>query len=339
MKSYQAEKKLMRAYMEKMEKCSYQQVQQVLDEFVAADYTWEGVYPFMELKGTKDVAEQFWQPLKKSLTCMQRRQDVFMAGTADDQKTWVMSMGYFMGLFDQEFLGIRPTGKMHHLQYAEWACFEDGKITYSGMIVDLIAFMVEAGVNPLPPSTGHYFIYPGPKDHNGLLFEDAPYEKAAISKQIVEDMIQDLYSINSGFETPPEMLRKSWTEDMIWYGPCGVGASYTIPRYQEQHQKPFRHNLADKSRDERGKVGYFAEGDFVCFIGGMNVRPLGGWLGLPGGAGAVHLRPDIDIYYIKDGKISENWCYFDIPYWLKQQGVDILDRTRKIANPCYSQPE
>jgi hypothetical protein len=29
----------------------------------------------------------------------------------------------------------------------------------------------------------------------------------------------------------------------------------------------------------------------------------------------------------------ENWVLIDIPYWLKQQGLDILERSRKINNP------
>ena len=35
-------------------------------------------------------------------------------------------------------------------------------------------------------------------------------------------------------------LRRSWHEDMLWWGPAGIGATYTIPRYVEQHVLPFR---------------------------------------------------------------------------------------------------
>ena len=48
---------------------------------------------------------------------------------------------------------------------------------------------------------------------------------------------------------------------------------------------------------------------------------------------SAHLRGDIDIYYCKDGKISENWCFIDLPYWLKEQGLDIFERTASICNP------
>lgn len=47
-------------------------------------------------------------------------------------------------------------------------------------------------------------------------------------------------------EKDPEAMAEFWTKDMIWYGPCGIGASYTIPRYQLQHQFPFCDNLEDR---------------------------------------------------------------------------------------------
>ena len=56
-----------------------------------------------------------------------------------------MSMGHLMGLFDQDFLGIRHTRKMASLRYAEFSCVENGKICKSGMFVDLIGLMIQAG--------------------------------------------------------------------------------------------------------------------------------------------------------------------------------------------------
>ncbi len=333
MANFQAEKNLVREYFREIEECGIDEILDVLNKYVSEDYTWEGVYPFMDLTGAASVADTFWKPVKKALTSMQRRQDVFMAGTGTDGKIWVMSMGQFMGLYDNEFLGVRTTGKMHHLQYVEFSCVENNKITHSAMFVDLLGFMKEAGCYPLPPETGHYFVYPGPRDHNGLMFEDAPYEKAEKTFKIIDDMLNDLSSLNSGHETPADGLRRSWNEDMIWYGPCGVGASFTISRYQHQHQMPFRKNLSDKSVNEI--KGYFAEGDFACFFCSMNAKHDGGWLGMHEGSKIVNIRGDLDVYYCKNGKISENWCLFDIPYFLMQQGYDIFERTTKILNPNY----
>jgi len=43
----------------------------------------------------------------------------------------------------------------------------------------------------------------------------------------------------------------------------------------------------------------------------------------------LHLK-----WFRREGdKLAENWIFIDIPYWLKQQGLDILERTQKILNP------
>ena len=73
-------------------------------------------------------------------------------------------------------------------------------------------------------------------------------------------MITDLSELNrTGTDRcPPELLARTWHENMIWYGSAGIGATYTIPRYQEQHQYPFREHLKDKVFN--GHVARFAEG-------------------------------------------------------------------------------
>ncbi len=334
MKTYQDAKNLVRNFFQALEKSPVQEMQSVLNEYTSADYNFKSVYPFREITVKQNVAEQFWMPLKQSLANMQRRMDIFIAGNNElDGEIWVMCMGHFMGLFDQDWLGIRRTRKMQHLRFAEFNCVQNGKITKTGLFVDIIGFMQQAGVNPLPPQTGNFFIYPGPKNHDGLLFEDADPEQGKKTLMLVNKMVADLDTLNKSgaMGCPPEVLEKAWAKDMIWYGPAGIGASYTIPRYQEQHQLPFRNNLADKTFN--GHVCRFAEGNFACFFGWPNLsnRPLGGFLGLPGG----DIRADmqvVDVYYRVDDKLSENWVFIDLPYWLKQQGLDILKRTEQITN-------
>lgn len=335
MSKYQETKRIVRDYFNAMENATSESVASVLKDYVSDDYLWRGVYPFREQKGADAVADTFWAPILKSMNRMQRRQDIFIGGTNEiSGEQWVMSMGHFMGLFDAEWLGIRPTGKMMNIRYAEFTCVENGKITKTGMFMDLLGVMDQAGCYPLPPSTGRHFVYPGPRDHNGLLFDDADEDEGVTTLALVNKMVDDLSSLNDSgaMGCPPEVLEKSWSKDMIWYGPCGIGASYTIPRYQQQHQLPFRNNLTDKKFN--GHVCRFAEGNFACFFGWPNLSntPVGGFLGLPGG----EIRADmqvVDVYYRKGDKLSENWVLIDIPYWLKQQGVDVFERTQQIMNP------
>jgi hypothetical protein len=333
--TYQSAKSLVREYFAALENSSPDNVASVLQSYTNPDYVWRGVYPFREIKGSKDVAQSFWAPLLKSLTHMQRRQDIFIAGTNEiDGDQWVMSMGNFMGLFDADWLGIPATRKIANLRYAEFNCVKDGKIIKTGLFVDIIGLMLQAGMNPLPPSTGEYFNYPGPINHDGLLFEDAPEDEGAKTLELVNEMIDDLSTLNKSgsMGCPPELLEKTWSKNMLWYGPAGIGATYTIPRYQEQHQLPFRQKLKDKKF--LGHVCRFAEGNFACFFGWPNLTntPIGGWLGLPGGGVNAEMQV-VDVYRCKGDKLAENWVFIDIPYWLKQQGLDILERTRNIINP------
>ncbi len=329
----------MRNYFEALERATPETVADVLAQYVSDDYQWRGVYPFREQHGAASVAEQFWSPLLRSLAPVQRRQDIFIGGTneigkGEDDAQWVMSMGHFMGLFDADWLGIPRTRKLATLRYAEFNCVQRGKITQTGLFIDVISLMEQAGVNPLPPSTGAYFTYPGPRGHDGLLFEDAPAAKGEETLALVNQMVDELSALNESgsMDCPPELLARTWAEDMVWYGPAGIGATYTIPRYQEQHQLPFRNRLADKKFE--GHVCRFAEGNFACFFGWPNLSntPLGGWLGLPGGQVNAVMQV-VDVYRREGDKLAENWVLIDIPYWLKQQGLDVLERTRLILNP------
>ncbi len=337
MSRFQNSKKLVLRYFNEMECSAPEDVGHVMKRFTGQEYRWRGVYPFRELRGVDSAVETFWQPLMRAVKHMQRRQDIFIAGTNEiGGGEWVMSMGHFMGLFDAEWLGIRPTGKMINLRYAEFNRIENGRIAETGLFVDLIGFMQQAGVNPLPPSTGTYFVYPGPRFHDGLLFEDAPPAESEKTLSVVNQMVDDLSKLNDSgsMGCEPELLERSWTKDMIWYGPAGIGASYTIPRYQQQHQLPFRNNL-----DGKKFVGHecrFAEGKFACFFGWPNLsnRPLGGFLGLPGGNVTAEMQV-VDVYRREGDKLAENWVLIDIPYWLKQQGLDILERTSCITNPKF----
>jgi len=335
MSKYQATKAIVRNYFDEMEKATPETVAEVLKAHVSEDYLWRGVYPFGEQHGPEAVAEKFWAPLLQSVIRMQRRQDIFIAGTNEiSGEQWVMSMGNFMGLFDADWLGIPRTRKIANLRYAEFNCVENGKITQTGLFIDIIGLMVQAGTYPLPPSTGVYFNYPGPRTHDGLLYGDAPEEESDATLGLVNEMINDLVELNESgsMDCPPEVLERTWSEDMIWYGPAGIGATYTIPRYQEQHQLPFRNNLVDKKF--HGHVCRFAEGNFACFFGyhGLSNTPIGGFLGLPGGNTNSNMQV-VDIYRREGDKLAENWVLIDLPYWLSQQGLEILDRTKQILNP------
>lgn len=335
MGKYTQAKELVWSYFEALEAADVSEIEAVMGQYMAEDYSFKGSYPFRDLANLNETVTQFWAPLKTALTGMQRRADIFIAGNNEfDDTVWVMNMGHFMGLFDNDILGIRHTNKLASLRFAEFSCVENGKITRTGLFVDWIGLMQQAGMNPLPPSTAQYFVYPGPRKHAGLLFEDAAPEDGAKTLAVVNEMVDILDKVNkSGSMRPPspDELGISWSKNMIWYGPAGIGATYTIDRYIQQHTGPFRSGLTDKVFN--GHEVRFGEGNFACFFGWPNLsnRNAGGYLGMCSGNICADMQV-VDVYCREGDKLSENWVIIDLPYWFAQQGLDIFKRTESILN-------
>ncbi len=327
MSDYQAEKRVVRDFHTALETAQGAAIADVLSAHCAPDLLWRGYHPFHELQGPDAVAAQFWEPLRTSLTRLQRREDVFMAGEnrADGQAgVWVVSMGHLMGLFDQPWLGIPPTGKLAFLRYCAFYQVEGGTITETALYFDLPQLMVQAGLQPFPPQTGAQLVQPGPLTHDGLLFDPQPAAEGNRTWACIASMIADLGQWQSGLPIHEELAR-SWTKDMLWWGPTGIGATYTIPRYVAQHSGLFRASFAERTKTRH--LCRVAEGHYGGFFGWPNftARPTGGFMGMPATGKAGDFRV-IDIYRREGDKLAENWVFIDLLHFWNQQGVDILAR-------------
>ena len=329
MTDFQAAKALVRRFYEELDAAPADDVGEVLGRYAADGYRFRGLHPFHEQRGAEAVAEVFWKPLRRAIGPIQRRQDIFMAGIDEiGGSEWVCSMGHLMGLFDREWLGIPPSYKMTFLRYAEFNRVTEGRIGETALFFDLLGVMRQAGVNPLPPSTGAELLTPGPLTHDGLLFEPQDPAESARTLALVNRMRKDL--VSSDLESPQGELARTWHDGMIWFGPSGIGAAYTIERYQEQHQGPFRAGLANIAF--QGHVCRFAEGKYAGWFGWPNLtmKPRGGFLGMPGCDRTVEMRV-VDLYRREGDKLAENWIFIDLPYFLKQQGLDVLERMRRTG--------
>ncbi len=333
----QAAKRLVRDHYAAIEAASPQTIGATLAQRTSSDWHWRGMHPFYEQHGAANVADVFWKPFLTAMTSVQRREDIFFANEnsldgADG--IWVVSMGHLMGLFDHAFLGIKPTRKITMLRYVEFNRVLGGKIVETALFCDLIHLMHQAGLQPLPPQTGQHLIQPGPRTHDGLQYEGAA--DGAETLDLINRMIGDISANSNSAEnaaprdaTPQDELKRCWSDQMIWWGPDGIGATYTIDRYIEQHQRPFRTQLED--REFHGHIAKLAEGNYGGFFGWSNlsVTPTGGYMGLPKGPRA-EMRV-VDIYRREGDKLVENWIFIDILYFLKQQGLDVLDRIKTIG--------
>lgn len=331
MVDFESEKQVIRKLYGELARCDDSAVKPALDRVYASNHIWRGYHPFNELHGADAVAERFWIPLRNSLRHMQRREDVFMAGANEIDgfsSTWVVSMGHLMGLFDAEWLGIAPTGKMAFLRYCEFNRVEAGRITETAMFFDIPHLMMQTGLSPFPPQTAAHLVQPGPMTHDGLMFASQPAEEGEKTLAAINAMIGDLGRWDSGLSLEDE-LRRTWCEDMIWWGPAGIGATYTIERYAKQHSGPFRAAFTDRSKTKH--VCRLAEGNFGGFFGWPNftATPTGGFMGMPATGKPGEFRV-IDIYRREGDKLAENWIFIDLLHFWNQQGVDILGRMKEV---------
>jgi hypothetical protein len=149
---------------------------------------------------------------------------------------------------------------------------------------------------------------------------------------LINRMITAIDRANSD-ETPPspqQELARDWHNDMLWWGPTGIGATYSIDRYIEQHQRPFRTQLG--ARKFNGHICRMAEGNYGGFFGWPNLTMecSGPFLGLTASGKSADMRV-VDIYRRDGDKLAENWVFIDILHFLNMQGLDVLAELKTRA--------
>tara|TARA_B110000908_G_C10225223_1_gene437559 strand:+ start:568 stop:1569 length:1002 start_codon:yes stop_codon:yes gene_type:complete len=325
MSGFQDEKRIVREYYDALDASPTSGITQTLKNHTAENYTWRAFHPFGLQTNVEQVSDLFWQPFRTAVTSVQRRMDVFFAGNNfidGGGSVWVCSMGHLMGLFDKQWLGIQPTQKMAMLRFAEFHKVVDGKIAETAFYFDIPHFMIQAGYTPFADPTAAHMIQPGPAPHDALLFDDADPAEGQKTLDVMHAMIDDVGQWKLGLPLEEELAR-SWHDDMIWWGPAGIGATYTIERYAKQHSGPFRAGLSGRSGT--GHIARIAEGQYSGFFGWPNftAKPTGGFMGLPPSDKDCEFRV-IDVYRREGDKLKENWVFIDIMHFFNQMGIDIL---------------
>ena len=353
MTEFQQAKALVREYHDALSQSDPDNVADILTRYVSPDWHWRGMHPFHEQRGPEAVAEVFWRPFLAAMTRVQRRPDIFIAGwneidslagqpivemghvqsyersAAGAKGPWVVEMGHLMALFDRPWLGIQPTKRIVMLRYVEFNHVVDGKIVETAMFCDIIHLMMQAGQSPLPPQTGAMLVQPGPMTHTGLCYEPQDPARGEATLAAINALIKNPKAKDLGVDEATR-LKRVWNEDMIWWGPGGIGATYTIERYLRQHSAPFGAALTQGYKFN-GHLCRLAEGDFGGFFGWANltITNAGGYLGMTAGPGPSEMRV-VDMYRVLDGKLSENWIFIDILHYLSKQGLDVLGRMAAV---------
>ncbi|WP_257884026.1 ester cyclase [Roseobacter insulae] len=117
-----------------------------------------------------------------------------------------------------------------------------------------------------------------------------------------------------------------WADDMLWYGPCGIGSNYRWDGFVNDHRRPFLAAFPDrKGGNHYCRIG---DADYAAVSGwpSMTMTHQGSYLGIPPTGQALTLRV-MDFYRCADGKIAENWVLLDYMDLMHQMGVDLIARS------------
>ena len=334
MQNIQKEKKIVLDYLHDIDNCKNEDLVKVISNHTSENFHMRCSHPFNELKGAENVANHLLMPIKDSFNPIQRRLDIFYAGVNsldENRSVWISSMGHLMGVFNKNFFGLQPNFKTSLLRFAEFYKVENNKITEGAIFLDIFDFMQQLGLAIIPESTGLVCVTPGPMNHKGLKFNLSDGDEGIKTLNLIHRM-RDRLVKGSKMKTYKEELELDWKNDMVWWGPGGIGASYTIDGYFKGHASPFQESLEFVKFG--GHILSSAEDDLGGWFGWPNLimKSKGGYLGLTNKSDIESEMRVVDLYRRDGDKIAENWIFIDHLHFLKILGVDLLERNRIISN-------
>lgn len=291
---------------------------------IADGCVWEVSAPLAPMSGPAEIEQGFLDPLRRAFSGLHRRDEIFIGALnrRHERGFWCAAVAHYVGNFTAPLWGIAPSDHLAFLRAGEFYRVQDGRIVQARIILDLPDLMRQAGRHSFPFSYGLETLFPGPATHDGVFPQDGDGEG---SLDIVEGMLADLHqfdprSFGSAGQTGTDGY---WADDMLWYGPAGIGSNFRWEGFVKDHRTAFLRAFPDR----RG-------GNHYCRIGDGNYAAVSGWpsmtmtfandyLGVTATRSPLSLRV-MDFYRCQNGKIAENWVFLDYIDLFRQMGVDLL---------------
>lgn len=285
---------------------------------------WDISYPFGTFTGPQAVAEGFLRPLRRALSHVRRRDEIFIGGSnrRTEGGDWIAAVTHYQGNFKAPLHAIAPSDHLAFLRAGEFYRMDGDQIAQARIILDLPDLMRQAGQFPFPFSYGLETLFPGPATHDGVLPVDGCGQA---SLDLVERMLGALHVFDPTTFGSSEQTgaNGTWAEDMLWYGPAGIGSNYRWDGFVKDHREPFLKAFPDRKG-----------GNHYCRIGDGNYAAVSGWpsmtmtfqddyLGVKADGRALTLRV-MDFYRCADGRIAENWVFLDYADLMRQMGHDLF---------------
>ena len=302
------------------------ELDQIVNDCVTADCTFHVSAPVEELRGASEICAGLMAPMNAAFTGLHRRDILFIGGRNRRQTggAWCAAVVHYVGNFTAPFLGIPASSHLTFLRSGEFYRIEDGRIAEARIILDIPDLLRQSGRFPFPASYGAEISFPAPATQDGLLPAGGDGEGTL---DVVEAMLADLHLFDPDTYASAGQSGAAgyWGEDMMWYGPAGIGSNYRWEGFVKDHRAAFLRAFPDR----RGGNHYcrIGDGDYAAVSGwpSMTMTWAGDYLGEKADGRGLTLRV-MDFYRCAGGKIRENWVLLDYTDLMKQMGVDLIAR-------------
>jgi predicted ester cyclase len=303
----------------------------LINKYFSGSCVFDVSAPVGKLIGHEEISEKFFQSLKNALSHVHRRDEIFIGGgnRRSNGGYWISCLTHYVGNFQRPLWGVQPSNHLVFLRSGEFYRVEDGKIVEAKLIVDVLDLMRQAGCFPLTAKLGTEMLFPGPATHDGVL--PTASELSESSLDVVEAMLGDLHVFNPDTFTSKGQTGDDgyWHDDMLWYGPGGIGSNFRWEGFHQDHRAPFLTAFPDRKG-----------GNHYCRIGDGNYAAVSGWpsmtmthegdyLGVKATNRPLTLRV-MDFYRCHTGKIAENWVCLDYVDLFSQMGVDVIEEAANL---------
>lgn len=235
------------------------------------------------------------------------------------------SASYGPGRWIGPFAGVEPPPDhpwvvVHDLDFY---LLEGDRIKINWCMVDVVNLFDQVGYHTLPPAPMPMDGYLPARAMDGI---PAPLS-AMVSPEDTEESTKIWRaSLDEDF-LGSSNAASFWADDIVWYGPGGIGTAHSKSEYQTHFLKPLH---AAFSNVELATDLLVCEGAYCGCHFYLHGDHTGEWLGEKPTGKRIPLRIGAHAH-IKDGKIVEGWLQIDIPLAFHHMGIDFYGRAKKEA--------
>lgn len=289
-----------------------------------------GPEPIGALLGRDAVLAEVVDPIVAAMPDAHIEPYVFLGGAWEGQ-IWVATTGNIIGTMRAPWLGMSAVDKTMHLRFGTFYRVEGESVVEVRELFDVVGFASQAGIELLPPFPARSDLPAGPSRANGLCRQAQDPLATAKTRTLVDAMLSGCNELE-GSDLASMGMDRFWHDDMVWYGPWGIGSTHGFDEFQQWAQGP----SVDSFPDRRGGFhqARIADGLTAAFTGWPSLRgtfdgePFRGFEPTNGPIG----QNIMDFYVRRGERLLENWVLIDLIDFGLQCGVDLLENI--TGNTC-----